>query len=311
MSKTVAFVPALIADNPAVNRESYVANLMHLPPVTRERLLNGDWTILPTGLVKPECLRYYQFRGNSFICELLKTVVKDDGSIIHTDEIIADFDIRSCRRVMTIDTAGGVKEIESNHKQKQLSYTAMGAFDHKKWNDGGHTRQAMLIRDVRRGKGWNYPEIKGNTLDFANRWRHEPDLNTCRVEDKALGVALAQDLKGKLPIDTISTQGQDKVQRAVKMMNMFYAGEIYLPRYNNTWVAPYESEILSFQGLPDETNDQWDITAYAALICAGPFQQTVVLPNDPRKPIDLSPTIGNIGNGPQQPQDRGFRSFFK
>lgn len=288
----VAFIPSKIADNPAVNRESYTANLMHLPPVTRERLLNGDWTILPTGLVKPECLRYYSFRGNSYIVQLLRTILKDDGSIIHTDEVVQEYDIRQSRRVITIDTAGGVKEIEQAHKNKQLSYTAMGCFDHRKWAEGGKTRQALLIREVHRGKGWNYPEIKAQTRMFAERWKEEPVLNRVRVEDKALGLALSGDLKGQLPIDTISTQGQDKVQRAVKMMNMFYAGEIYLPRYNNTWVAPYESEILSFQGLPDETNDQWDITAYAALETAGPYQQTVRVDHDVRK---VEPLVSKLG----------------
>lgn len=293
--KITAFVPAKVKDNPAVNEEEYTANLMHLPPVTRERLLNGDWTILPTGLVKPEYLRYYKFRGNSFIVELLKTIVKDDGSIIHTDEIIHEFDLRQCRRIITIDTAGGVKEIEAAAKGKQYSYTAMGCFDYKRWSEGGQQRQAVLIRDVRRGKGWTYPEIKSQVLDFCETWKHFPTLQRVRVEDKALGIPLATELKSKIPIDTISTQGLDKVQRSVKMQLMFEQGCIYLPKFNNTWVAPYESEMLSIQGYEkEETNDQWDVTAYAAIELQGPFNQTIVMQHDPRKVEPLTPGLGDL-----------------
>jgi hypothetical protein len=38
-----AFVPARVADNPSLDIDDYVARLQtHLPPVLRERLLNGD-----------------------------------------------------------------------------------------------------------------------------------------------------------------------------------------------------------------------------------------------------------------------------
>jgi predicted phage terminase large subunit-like protein len=45
------FVPATLNDNPHIDRPSYVASLMHLPPVMRERILNGDWSITDPGHV--------------------------------------------------------------------------------------------------------------------------------------------------------------------------------------------------------------------------------------------------------------------
>ena len=47
--KTVTFVAARIHDNKILLKENpeYLGNLMALPPVERERLLNGDWDILP------------------------------------------------------------------------------------------------------------------------------------------------------------------------------------------------------------------------------------------------------------------------
>ncbi len=37
------FIPGILADNPAVNREAYRESLMHLHPTRREQMLNGDW----------------------------------------------------------------------------------------------------------------------------------------------------------------------------------------------------------------------------------------------------------------------------
>jgi hypothetical protein len=37
------FVPARLDDNPFINREEYVKSLHNLDPVTRERILKGDW----------------------------------------------------------------------------------------------------------------------------------------------------------------------------------------------------------------------------------------------------------------------------
>jgi predicted phage terminase large subunit-like protein len=43
------FHPALIDDNPKLDREDYVQSLMELDPVTRAQLLKGDWNIRPDG----------------------------------------------------------------------------------------------------------------------------------------------------------------------------------------------------------------------------------------------------------------------
>jgi predicted phage terminase large subunit-like protein len=48
--KSFTFVAAKLADNPALMRSdpSYLGNLMLLPQVERERLLNGNWKIIPS-----------------------------------------------------------------------------------------------------------------------------------------------------------------------------------------------------------------------------------------------------------------------
>lgn len=294
--KKVAFIPSRIKDNPAVDYASYVANLMHLPPVIRERLLAGDWSILPTGLLVPEYFRYYQFRsGNSYIVEMLKTIVKEDGSVIHTDEIINAFDIRSSRRFITIDTAGGVKEVEDTAKNKQLSNTAMGVFDLKRFSAQS---QAMFVRHINKGRGWTFNKIVAETKITYENWNQDHPLTISRVgvEDKALGVPLCELLTGKMPIRLISTQGLDKIARAGKMMEMFSKGEIYFPKHNNHWLPGLESELLAIQGMKDETNDQWDIMAYAALEANSNYQRVVAVQDDPRHIQPLQNKFQGQGN---------------
>ena len=49
------FIPAGLADNPFLDRESYEASLSNLDPVTRAQLLNGDWTVrAPGGMFRRE-----------------------------------------------------------------------------------------------------------------------------------------------------------------------------------------------------------------------------------------------------------------
>lgn len=45
------YIPARIADNPGLDQETYIENLMALDPVTREQLLNGDWSIQEGGRI--------------------------------------------------------------------------------------------------------------------------------------------------------------------------------------------------------------------------------------------------------------------
>jgi phage terminase large subunit-like protein len=37
------YIPARIADNPHLDRDAYIAGLLHMHPTVREQLLNGDW----------------------------------------------------------------------------------------------------------------------------------------------------------------------------------------------------------------------------------------------------------------------------
>ena len=47
--KDCVFIPAILSDNPHIDRETYIKSLEKLDPVTREQLLNGNWDIRPEG----------------------------------------------------------------------------------------------------------------------------------------------------------------------------------------------------------------------------------------------------------------------
>lgn len=47
--KGAVFIPASLSDNPSLDQESYRENLMHLNPVDRERLMQGDWDVAEQG----------------------------------------------------------------------------------------------------------------------------------------------------------------------------------------------------------------------------------------------------------------------
>lgn len=43
------FIPSLLSDNPSLDRGEYLKQLAELDPLTRARLLNGDWDVMPEG----------------------------------------------------------------------------------------------------------------------------------------------------------------------------------------------------------------------------------------------------------------------
>jgi phage terminase large subunit-like protein len=267
-------VPSKIKDNPAIDARKYVRNLLHLPPVMRERMMNGDWTIMPTGLIKHTWLRYYKMRHE--IVELLVSRITNDGDIVHTNEVAFEFHEQEARRIMTVDPAGGVEEIEREFAGKSLSFTAAGVFDYKTYGQN----RALLTKEIKRAKGLSYPEMRDLVKGLFYKWRP----SHVYVEDKAMGMALVGDLQRELPISAIGTEGKDKVARAAPWTNMLEQGQFYLPQGENSWRPSFESEMLGWQGRKEgnEVNDQIDIAAYAAIVSGGFVGGVVKLDMDPR-----------------------------
>jgi predicted phage terminase large subunit-like protein len=55
------FIPATLNDNPYIDKESYIGSLNQLDPITRKKLLDGDWSVRETGgLFKREWFKFIE-----------------------------------------------------------------------------------------------------------------------------------------------------------------------------------------------------------------------------------------------------------
>lgn len=251
-----AFVPARVADNPYIDLADYVKSLSQFTnPVTRERLMNGDWSIMPDGLIKPEWLREYSMQG--------EIVRLHDAA----GRMVATIHQNDCRRFVTIDTAGSTKDLTRESKGKPHSWNVLGVWDYK--NLG--TMQALILRHVWRGRV-GFTEMCSKLREVNREWRPSRML----VEDTIMGPDLYDLLRLELPLHTIGHGGKGKVERATKLLNMMSRGQVFLPQSETGWRGPLEAEWFSWQGLEDETNDQVDMAAYAAIECQASLNGGVV-----------------------------------
>lgn len=283
-------IPSKIRDNPAIDPVKYMKKLVHLTPVMRERMMNGDWSVMPTGLIKAEWLRYYTMR-DKMVDLLVSRMDHNSKNILHTNEVLHSYHEDEEFTFITIDPAGGVEDIEKEAKGKPLSYTAIGHWGYRSFGNN----RALRLKRVRREKGLSYSDMKKMVREEV---RLAGETRTY-VENKAMGMALVSDLGSEFRIEAISSGIKDKVARNAPFTDMMCKGEVYLPKHDNSWRLPFESELLSWQGLKEETNDQIDIAGYAAIVAGGFSGGVVRMEIDPRKDTDsLLQALGSdVGNG--------------
>lgn len=285
-----AYLPSRAADNNKLDVADYIKRLSrNKNPVERARMMNGDWGISPEGLIKPHWLRYYTTRDQ--MVDLLISQ-KDDssGDTLHTNQVLCSFHTNTCRRFITVDTAGGMADITAESKGKPYSWTVAGVWDSRNING-----QAILIcRHVWKDR-IGFTEVAKKLVELNNKYK--PQIT--RVEDKTMGPDLYNLLMGVININLIATGSQDKVERAHSLTNMLSEGRVYLPREEGEWRPGLEAEWLGWQGLKEETNDQVDMSAYAAIECTNGIMGsgTIPLDYDPRKPFDLLPGASKVGSG--------------
>lgn len=253
-----AFVPSLLRDNPYLDRGEYEKMLWHLPPVTRERLLNGDWSVVEDAVIFAEWLRYYKLRGH--VLQLY------DG-----DENIAfEIDDRECMRIATADTAGTSEDRVRESKGKSPSWSVIAVWD---VIPGGRFGSHMVLRHV-----WRERVSFGDLVEAFREVNATWQPNRFCCENAHFGPAVANVLQNEFPVELLSSRphvfraGQGakttgKLQRATTLLNKLKNGQVFLPVENASWRGPLESEWLSWQGTDEETCDQIDVASYAALEC--------------------------------------------
>jgi phage terminase large subunit-like protein len=241
----IAYLPARIRDNPAIDENEYRESLLHLPPVDRERLLNGDWLVREKTLIRPESLmRYAQ-------CDHRLELLDAQG------RPFAQIDDRECQRFVTIDPAGTGADVARERSGRQSSWTVLQVWDQPPRKHAGY----LLLRHVIREKVM-FDELIERIEQCHREWKPI----TMYIENEKLGQAAVSLCKGSLPLEEVSHESNDKVIRAGRLFAKLSRGEIRLPADPKPWLADLESEWLRWTGHPSEVCDQVDAAAYAAIV---------------------------------------------
>ncbi len=253
------YLPARIGDNPHLDGDEYRQSLVHLPPVTRERLLNGDWSIQAAGKFREEWLRYF-------------VAVPDELHILDPRGKVVDAALaRSCQRFCTIDPASTSAEA-AEASGREHSWSVIQVWDQPA---GALARFLFLRHQWRQQVG--IVELLAAIGQIKERW--EP--RQIFVEQERLGTAVCDLLKPKgIFVTPIPPEGKKKENRAEPLIVKFSQGEILLPKHDIAWRPTFEAELLAWTGGKREPCDQIDAAAYAAIIGER---------NRPQGPVKLEP----------------------
>ncbi len=253
----IPFVPSRIEDNFGLDQEEYIKfSLSQLDPVTRLQLRKGDWRVSEQSIFRDSWIRYYTERGE--ILEPLQA---------NFDKIGQGVDRRGCQRFFTVDSAGTSKQREAEKRNSlRASWSVCGVWDY--WP----STKYLFLRHIWREKV-DFTDLLSGLREVHKLW----GPGEMHVENAHFGPAVYDTLKKEgLPVRLLSTHVKrekgmsgkpGKVERSAPLQNKFQRGEVFLPRYENTWRPDYEAELLSWTGLDSEPADQIDISSYAGRIC--------------------------------------------
>ncbi len=248
--KSVAFIPAKLEDNPTLMREDpgYRANLLALPRVERERLLGGNWKVSEDAVIDTEWFRTFERVEGGY-----QVLV---GGTVHAVPASA------CRRFATIDTAGTSRDKAAEARGKPPSWSVAGIWDWWPQKD-----LLFLLHVWRARVGWG--ELKTRVPAVLREW----DCHRAYVENAHSGAALKSEMTGFQvelvgpKIRGMSESGRDaKLDRAIAsgVLSRIEDGMLLLPADGPAWKPEYLREWSAWTGLPDETNDQIDMSSYAS-----------------------------------------------
>lgn len=245
---TRAYIPAFVKDNPALDEAEYAESLSHLDPVTREQLLRGDWGVSADGRFRKSWVRYYSING-PYVC-------------LTPDRKTPIYRIEDCRCLTFIDPAASAKEGPGDKDiwKREPSWTVIGTFL--------LTPRYDLI-------WWDLVRFQKEIPDLFTEVKrvyaaHQPEYIS--IEANGLGIGVYQSLQRMgLPVRDLKPRSLDKLVRATDAANRMEKGQIYFPTPGNSdgkaeqWLDALEAEVFTWTGHKEETADQIDVLAYAAL----------------------------------------------
>lgn len=146
----------------------------------------------------------------------------------------------------------------------------------------GVSKNNIYLIDQVRGK-WESPQLLKVAKDFWNKHRAIPNgtLRQLKIEDKASGTGLIQQLKQEgYPVRDIQ-RNRDKVTRAYDAAPMIEAGRVYLPA-NNPWIGAFIQECEMFpNGKHDDQVDPM-MDAVQEMLIGGVSQSGILVPSRKR-----------------------------
>jgi predicted phage terminase large subunit-like protein len=238
------------SDNPLIAPEEIVAAGAELPSVTFSQEFEAQF-ISASGLrIDSSWFRYYKPRRGVYEC------LDGDGFIVR--EVSVD----DCMRFITCDPAGSSVQVRQSLKSRSRSWSVVMTFDL-------HVSTGTLfVVDT-----WRQQVEVPQLVEAIERKYDEHDPAFVGVENQGIGLAVYQTLQAKtgLPLRALRPQGRDKGTRSVKFEAMLESERVYFPQ-RAPWLRELEGELLQWSGHQDDTSDQLDCCAYAAL-CVGQFRE--------------------------------------
>jgi phage terminase large subunit-like protein len=178
----VSVLPTNNDGNPYLDKQEYRDNLMHLPSVTRARLLQGDWAIVEDAIIKADWLRYYDTQEETLMP--LNGLREPLGQFVES---------RHCRRLATVDTAGTSKQKAEERKGRPPSWSVCQIWDY--WPQ----HQFMFLRHVWRDQV-NWDRLKAGVRQTLRRWHPQRTL----IENAHYGPPLHLELRGEFRTELVN-----------------------------------------------------------------------------------------------------------
>jgi predicted phage terminase large subunit-like protein len=219
MPLSFAFVPARLEDNPILNRADpgYLAKLLALPLVERERLLGGNWKVRPAA-------------GKVFNRSWFEVV----DAVPAGGEECRFWDLAATERKLAGDDPDFTAGVRIRKQEGVYFVTDVTAVQ-----QGPAAVERLILETARRDRD----EAKANGARHRVRWEIEPGAASRLTSHRLIGLLDGHDAAG------VVAQG-DKITRARALAAQAEAGNVKLLR------GPWNEQFLQhMHAVPDGPHD--------------------------------------------------------
>jgi predicted phage terminase large subunit-like protein len=225
------FIPARLEDNPHLDQGEYARALGNLDPFTRNQLLRGDWT---------------EFQGNHF----------HPGDWPRYGRLSDRYFLVRGRPVACQDVWKFAVVDPATEAKRSADFTCILVC-------GVAPGGELLLLDVVR-RQMDVGEVVPALAAVCRAWGPLSFVGMESVAFQRLLVLEAGRHPDVPPVRELRPQGKGKLARAVSAIVKAERGEVHLPQEAD-WLEEFVTEVASFTGANDPSDDQVDCLAYAVL----------------------------------------------